>query len=188
MTQSALKNGIVSSMACTELRLAGTEPESIVDGRGIRYTVFVQGCPHDCPGCQNPQTHDFSGGTLVSIDSLIAEIKENPLLRGVTFSGGEPFSQAGGLADLAERLKKETKLDITTYSGWTYEQLLEKAQSEPDVQRLLDLADYLVDGPYVEAQRDLTLHFRGSSNQRMIDLNATRRENRIVLDDLDETE
>ena len=87
-------------MACTELRLAGTEPESIVDGRGFRYTVFVQGCPHNCPGCQNPQTHDFGGGYPMPIDKLLGEIKQNPLLRGVTFSGGEPFSQAAGLAKL----------------------------------------------------------------------------------------
>ena len=171
-------------MACTELRLAGTEPESIVDGRGIRYTIFVQGCPHDCPGCQNPQTHDFSGGSLVPIDKLIAEIQANPMLRGVTFSGGEPFCQAAGLSDLAERIKAETKLDITIYSGWTYEQLSQK--SDETVQHLLRLADYLVDGPYVEAKRDLTLHFRGSRNQRVIDLNATRREGHVVLDDLDE--
>ncbi|ARP49451.1 MULTISPECIES: anaerobic ribonucleoside-triphosphate reductase activating protein [Caproicibacterium] len=171
-------------MACTELRLAGTEPESIVDGRGIRYTVFVQGCPHNCSGCQNPQTHDFSGGYTASIDSLLAEMKENPLLRGVTFSGGEPFAQANALADLAERLKRETTLDLTVYSGWTYEELLKC--TKPGVHRLLDLTDYLVDGPYIETQRDLTLHFRGSRNQRVIDMNATRREGHIVLDDLDE--
>lgn len=171
-------------MACTELRLAGTEPESIVDGRGIRYTIFVQGCPHDCPNCQNPQTHDFNGGTLTPIDKLIAEIEQNPILKGVTFSGGEPFCQAAKLAELAERLKAETKLDITIYSGWTYEQLLQKPDA--GVQHLLKVADYLVDGLYVEAQRDLTLHFRGSRNQRVIDLNATRREGHVVLDDLDE--
>ncbi|MDD3228817.1 MAG: anaerobic ribonucleoside-triphosphate reductase activating protein [Oscillospiraceae bacterium] len=171
-------------MACTELRLAGTEPESIVDGRGFRYTIFVQGCPHHCPDCQNPQTHDFNGGYLVSIDRLLTEIKENPMLRGVTFSGGEPFSQAKGLAELAKRIKNETKLDITVYSGWTYEQLLKNP--DPDVHQLLELADYLVDGPYLEALRDLTLHFRGSSNQRIIDLNATRKEGHIVLDNVDE--
>ncbi|WOC32322.1 MULTISPECIES: anaerobic ribonucleoside-triphosphate reductase activating protein [Caproicibacterium] len=171
-------------MACTELRLAGTEPESIVDGRGIRYTIFVQGCPHNCPNCQNPQTHDFHGGTVTSFDTLLDKIKQNPMLRGVTFSGGEPFCQAEALADLAVRLKAETKLDLTIYSGWTYEQLLQKHDAE--VNRLLSLADYLVDGPYIEAQRDLTLHFRGSRNQRVIDLNATRKVGHVVLDDLDE--
>lgn len=168
-------------MACAnELRLAGTEPESIVDGRGFRYVIFVQGCPHHCPGCQNPQTHPFSGGTFVSIDKLFDELCQNPLLRGVTFSGGEPFSQPGPLADLAQRIKAETKLDITVYSGWTYEQLA--ANPDPQVQRLLRLSDYLIDGPYLEAERDLSLSFRGSRNQRIIDLNATRQQGRLVLD------
>lgn len=171
-------------MACTELRLAGTEPESIVDGRGFRYTVFVQGCPHNCPGCQNPQTHDFHGGYPMPVEKLLGEIKQNPLLRGVTFSGGEPFSQAEGLAKLAERIKAETKLDITAYSGWTYEQLLQSGK--PEVLHLLNLVDYLIDGPYMEALRDLTLQFRGSRNQRVIDLNATRREGHVVLDNLDD--
>ena len=171
-------------MACTELRLAGIEPESIVDGRGIRYVVFVQGCPHNCPGCQNPQTHDFSGGYVAVPDDLLAEMKENPMLRGVTFSGGEPFSQAEALTALAKRIKAETQLDLTVYTGWTYEQLLQSPN--PAVLSLLNQADYLVDGLYVEAQRDLTLHFRGSSNQRVIDLSATRREGHVVLDDLDE--
>ena len=171
----------------SKLRLEGTEPESIVDGRGFRYTVFVQGCPHHCPGCQNPQTHDFAGGTEVSVGELFDDINDgDPLRRGVTFSGGEPFCQADALADLAQRIKGETKLDLTVYSGWTYEQLLEKADSEPGVRRLLDLADYLVDGPYIEAQRDLTLQFRGSQNQRVIDLNATRKAGHVVLDPLDE--
>lgn len=170
----------------SKLRLAGTEPESIVDGRGFRYTVFVQGCPHGCPGCQNPQTHDFAGGTEASVDALFDAINDgNPMRRGVTFSGGEPFCQADALAELAQRLKAETALDLTVYSGWTYEQLLEKAAREPGVRRLLALADYLVDGPYLEAQRDLTLPFRGSRNQRVIDLNATRAAGRVVLDNLD---
>ena len=178
----------LSMASQSKLRLAGTEPESIVDGRGFRYTVFVQGCPHGCPGCQNPQTHDFQGGTEVSVDDLFSEINDgDPLRRGVTFSGGEPFCQAEALAALASRIKNETKYDLTVYSGWTYEELLEKAaRGEAGVAELLRLADYLIDGPYLEAERDLTLRFRGSQNQRVIDLNATRRAGHVVLDPLED--
>lgn len=92
-------------MACTELRLAGTEPESIVDGRGFRYTIFVQGCPHHCPDCQNPQTHDFNGGYLVSIDRLLTEIKENPMLRGLPSPEGNPSAKQKVLPNLLSGLK-----------------------------------------------------------------------------------
>ena len=105
------------------LRLAGTENDSIVDGPGIRFTIFVQGCPHHCPGCHNPQTHDFSGGTLTDTGELLKKIEENPLLDGVTFSGGEPFCQAPALAELGGQLRQRG-LNIITYTGFTYEKLL----------------------------------------------------------------
>ena len=157
--------------ALESLRLSGIVRESIVDGRGLRFVVFCQGCPHHCPGCHNPQTHDFSGGKIVSLDRITAEISKNSLLRGVTFSGGEPFCQAGAFAELARRIKRlPGHLDITVYTGYTYEQLLEMADARPEVLELLREADFLVDGPYLEAQRDLTLQFRGSRNQRLIHL------------------
>lgn len=159
------------------LRVAGVVRESIVDGKGIRFTIFCQGCPHHCPGCHNPQTHDFSGGSLLSLGHIIEEIAKDPLLMGVTFSGGEPFCQAGAFAALADMVHDlPGGLDVTCYSGWTYEQLLEKAESEPDVKALLDKIDYLIDGPFILAQRDLTLQFRGSRNQRFLDMNRTRSE------------
>lgn len=167
-------------MECKPIKMAGTAPESIVDGRGIRYVLFVQGCPHGCPGCHNPQTHSMNGGSWRDPASLMEEIKTNPLLKGVTFSGGEPFAQADALLALAQMIKEQTLLDLTVYSGWTYEQLLQ--QPNPAVQQLLNLADYLIDGRYIKQQRDLTLAFRGSRNQRIIDLNETRRQGRIVLD------
>lgn len=152
-----------------QLRISGIEPESIVDGPGFRYVVFTQGCPHHCPGCHNPQTHPFDGGYFRSTEELAAEIAENPLLAGVTFSGGEPFCQAEALCDLGRRVKAMGK-DLMVYSGYTLEQLLEKGKREPAVLALLRLADTLVDGPYIEALRDLTLEFRGSSNQRILHL------------------
>ena len=157
------------------LGIRGIVRDSIVDGKGIRFTVFCQGCPHHCPGCHNPQTHPFDGGSLVKIERIAQEIGKNPLLQGVTFSGGEPFCQAGAFAELAKLVHAMPgNLDVTCYSGWTYEQLLEKAETEPDVAALLGECDYLVDGPFVLAKRDLTLRFRGSSNQRFLDLKKSR--------------
>ena len=155
------------------LRISGVVDDSIVDGPGMRYTVFVQGCPHGCPGCHNPQTHDFDGGREMRIAEIDREIGENPLLSGVTFSGGEPFCQAGALAVLGQQVKARG-LHLITYTGYIYENLLQMAAERPDIQSLLDLTDLLVDGPYLEAERDLTLLYRGSRNQRLIDLNAMR--------------
>ena len=164
-----------------KLRISGVEPESIVDGPGFRYTVFTQGCPHDCPGCHNPQTHPFDGGRLADIRTLITEICENPLLRGVTFSGGEPFCQAATLAELG-RMAHAHGLDVVTFTGYLYEELLEKHDSAID--DLLAQTDVLIDGPFVLAEKDLTLRFRGSRNQRVIDMNETRRTGSVVLADL----
>lgn len=162
-----------------QLRISGVVPESIVDGKGFRFTVFTQGCPHHCPGCHNPQTHDFSGGKLVDTDWLFDQLKKDPLLKGVTFSGGEPFCQAGILAGLAQKIHRETKLDVTVYTGWTLEELQEK--KNPQVDALLAETDVLIDGRFVEAERDLSLLFRGSRNQRLIDLKKTREAGHIVL-------
>ena len=155
-------------MAC-KLRISGIERESIVDGPGIRYVVFTQGCPHACPGCHNPQTHSFDGGTDVDIENLFDEIKQNPLLSGVTFSGGEPFCQPGPLYELGKKVKGIGKT-IVAYSGYTIEQLIKMAEKDPMIMKLLDICDVLVDGPYIESLRDISLKYRGSSNQRYIDL------------------
>lgn len=161
-----------------KIRIAGIIRESIVDGKGLRFVVFGQGCPHRCPGCHNPQTHDFSGGKLVPIASLVQEIRKNPLLQGVTFSGGEPFAQPEAFSALAKEIKAfSRKLDLTVYSGYTYEQLLEL----PGAMELLSLCDYLIDGPFILEERDISLKFRGSRNQRYIDLNRTRLAGKVVL-------
>ena len=150
------------------LRISDTVNDSIVDGPGLRFTVFVQGCPHNCPGCHNPQTHAFDGGTLVEKEQILERIKGNPLLDGVTFSGGEPFCQAKALAALGREIRK-LGLNIMTYSGYTFEQLYAR-RDEDGIGELLEVTDWLVDGPYVESLRSLELQFRGSSNQRILDV------------------
>ncbi len=161
-----------------EIKLAGVVKESITDGPGIRYTVFVQGCPHGCPGCHNPQTHDFEKGFVRSVQEIFEEIQRNPMLKGVTLSGGEPFCQPEPLTQLAAMVHTTGK-DVVAYSGWTYEELM--AQNNPAVNALLDEVDMLVDGKFVESLKDLELRFRGSSNQRFIDMKKTRAAGGVVI-------
>lgn len=149
-----------------KLRIAGTIGESIVDGPGFRYVIFTQGCPHHCPGCHNPETHDFSGGTELDSDTLAADILKNPLLTGVTFSGGEPFCQAEGLCAVAEALNG--KKQLMAYTGYTFEQLMES--NDPWVRKLLEHLTLLVDGPFIESEKGLELRFRGSQNQRVLNV------------------
>ncbi|MBB5334932.1 anaerobic ribonucleoside-triphosphate reductase activating protein [Pectinatus brassicae] len=164
------------------IKIAGTVDDSIVDGEGYRFTIFTQGCPHNCPGCHNPQTHDCNKGKLVDADDLIQRIKQNPLLSGVTFSGGEPFLQPLPLNYIAEKIHT-LSLDLTIYTGYTLEQLQDMHNAAID--KLLSLTDTLIDGRFLLEQRDLTLTFRGSRNQRIIDMNASRQQNKIVLKLLD---
>ena len=161
-----------------ELRIAGTVNDSIVDGPGIRFTIFTQGCPHNCEGWHNPQTHDFNGGTIVDTDELLEKIKGNPLLDGVTFSGGEPFCQADALAELGREVKA-LGLNVITYTGYTFEKLYEK-RSENGWGKLLEVTDHLIDGPFVLAQKDWEIKFRGSSNQRYIDCQESLKQGRAV--------
>lgn len=166
------------------LRIAGFIRESIVDGPGLRFVVFAQGCPHRCKGCHNPETHDFEKGQKESIEKLAEEVVKNPLLSGVTFSGGEPFVQPEGFYRLGLKIKeKNPEMNIIIYSGYTYEELLDLGKSSKSIENLLAIGDYLVDGRFLQEQRDLTLRFRGSTNQRFIDLNKTRREGRPITDE-----
>ena len=153
-----------------KLRIAGIVDDSIVDGEGVRLTVFTQGCPHHCHGCHNPQTWNLDGGHEIDTEEIVEKLKENPLLSGITFSGGEPFLQPAPLTELAQAAHK-LGLDVWSYTGFTLEEL----EKRTDAQQLLNEVDVLVDGPYVEALRDLTFQFRGSSNQRIIDLNELRK-------------
>ncbi len=162
------------------LRIAGVIDESIVDGPGIRFVIFTQGCPHHCPGCHNPQTHDFAGGQDVLISKLLYDVQADPLIAGVTLSGGEPFCQAEPLSELVRVLKLGGK-HIMIYTGYTWEQLIK--WDDHCVQALLRQCDVLVDGPFIEAERDLSLHFRGSRNQRLIDVQASLRAGYAVMTD-----
>ncbi|WP_300732773.1 anaerobic ribonucleoside-triphosphate reductase activating protein [uncultured Desulfovibrio sp.] len=157
-----------------DLRVSGIVEESVVDGPGVRFVVFTQGCEHHCPGCHNSHTHALDGGTMMPTDAILARFDEDPLLSGITFSGGEPFLQPEALADLAEAVHARGK-DVMVYSGFTFEQLLEQEGQDPAVCRLLEQADILVDGPYVESRRNLELEFRGSDNQRLLNREAMRR-------------
>lgn len=152
-----------------KLRLAGVIRESIVDGPGIRMTVFTQGCPHHCKGCHNEQTWDFEGGYDSSTERILEEAQKDPLLRGLTFSGGEPFSQAQNMAILAKEAK-EKGYDIFCYTGYTFEKLLSEFDTHPEYKELLEHCDWLVDGPFVLEKRSLMLKFRGSTNQRILDV------------------
>lgn len=152
-----------------KLRLAGVIRESIVDGPGIRMTVFTQGCPHHCEGCHNEQTWDFSGGYDSSTERILEEAKKDPILRGLTFSGGEPFCQAESLAVLAKEAK-ENSYDIFCYTGYTFEYLVSHFDTHPQYKKLLSYCDWLVDGPFILSERSLLLKFRGSKNQRILDV------------------
>lgn len=159
----------------SDLRIAGIVRESIVDGDGIRFTLFVQGCPHHCEECHNPETHDFDGGSVILTERILDEFKKNPLLSGITFSGGEPFCQAKPLAELGAEIASLDK-NIWVYSGYTFEQLYEMSKSDSGVLKLLETADVLVDGRFIAEQKSMLLRFRGSKNQRIIDLKKTMAE------------
>jgi len=148
------------------LDLSGIVSDSIVDGPGIRTTVFSQGCPHHCKGCHNPETWAFGCGTAMPVEAIAEIVKSNPLCRGVTFSGGEPFAQAAGFAKLA-RLLKEKGYEVASYSGYTFEALLEGTE---DQKQLLSSIDILIDGPFLQDQKSLEIAFRGSRNQRILDV------------------
>jgi anaerobic ribonucleoside-triphosphate reductase activating protein len=151
------------------VRVAATLQDSIVDGIGLRYVVFTQGCPHACPGCHNPATHDPAAGTPRAVAELLRELDSNPLTSGITLSGGEPFAQAAECAELALAARSRG-MDVWTYTGFTYERLREDARQDPDVAALLAATDVLVDGPFLLAERTLELPFRGSKNQRILRL------------------
>ena len=153
-----------------EMRIAGTVSDSIVDGSGLRYTIFTQGCYHNCPECHNPETHDPNGGKAMDTEEIIAEFKKNPLISGITLSGGEPFLQAEACLELAKAAHALGK-NVWAYSGYTLEEL--RTLGDVHILALLEEIDVLVDGKFVKEERSLELKFRGSKNQRLIDMKKT---------------
>lgn len=157
-----------------DIRIYGLQNDSIVDGQGLRFAVFSQGCPHACQGCHNPSSHAFDAGKIYDTADIIAQIKKNPLLDGVTLSGGEPFCQADACLEIA-RATHALGLTVWAYSGYTFEQLLDMAPA------LLREVDVLVDGPFIQKERSLELKYKGSRNQRLIDVPQSLQAKRVVL-------
>ena len=161
------------------MRIAGIVQDSIVDGPGFRFALFTQGCSHNCEGCHNPQTHDFNGGTEMTVDEIVKKLLSNPLTDGITFSGGEPFEQASDCAEIA-KIARENGLNVWAYSGYTFEQLLEKSKTDSGIARLLELTDVLVDGPFVISEKSYDVSWRGSRNQRLINVPESLRLQKAV--------
>ena len=147
-------------------RLAGVVNDSIVDGPGLRLAVFAQGCPHHCPECHNPQSHDFDGGEWGDTAEILRIAEDNCLLDGITLTGGEPFCQPEACAELARGAHK-LGLNVWVYTGYLFENLLNGTDAQRE---LLKNADVLVDGPFLIAQKSMDVRFRGSKNQRLIDV------------------
>ena len=160
------------------IRIAGTVNDSIVDGPGLRFTVFTQGCRHNCPGCHNPETHDFAGGHEEDTDALIGKMLKNPLLSGITLSGGDPLEQPLPCLALA-RAAHAHQLNVWVYTGYTWEELTRR--NDPDQMALLAATDVLVDGPFIQNERSLELKFCGSRNQRLIDVPTTLQKGEVTL-------
>lgn len=171
------------------VRLSGISQESIVDGLGLRYVIFVQGCPHRCYQCHNPSTHCFDGGHLRDTEELVMEFFKNPLLKGITFSGGEPFEQPAPLIEIAKAVRsfemnslygRKTLPDIWCYTGYSYEDLI---QSTDKVKKeLLKQIDVLVDGKFIFEKKTIEKPFVGSSNQRVIDVSRSTVKNVLEID------
>jgi anaerobic ribonucleoside-triphosphate reductase activating protein len=148
-----------------ELSILHIVHDTTVDGSGFRTAIYAAGCAHQCPGCHNPQSWDMKSGSFYAVDSLLKIICENEFAN-VTFSGGDPLFQLESFTELARLIKKETDKNIWCYTGFSYEQVVKPAR----LSQILPFLDVLVDGRYVQTLRDESLQFRGSSNQRVIDV------------------
>jgi anaerobic ribonucleoside-triphosphate reductase activating protein len=155
--------------------------DTMVDGPGFRTSVYCAGCQHKCPGCHNPQSWNPEGGHAMSTEDIMRIVEADPYTQGVTFTGGDPMYQPEGFAELARAIRSRTpQKDIWCYTGFVFEQLM----SNPRQRALLELIDVLVDGPFIKEQRDETLLFRGSRNQRLIDARKSLERGQVVLFDL----
>ena len=163
------------------IRLAADlQSDSIVDGPGLRTVIWTQGCSHHCKGCQNPQTWDFNGGGLVPIDDVLEAIDELEYQTGITFSGGDPMFQVEACDKIAAYCK-DKGYNIWVYTGFTYEEVLKLAEKNPTYLDFLEKIDVLVDGRFILEERDISLLFRGSRNQRLIDMPKTLKSGKVVL-------
>ncbi len=163
-----------------KLRVAGVKKESLIDGPGVSFVIFTQGCYRECPECHNPDARSLEGGTDFTLEELKEEIGSSKYIDTLVFSGGEPFLQAEELARLGEWAQKRG-LKIVTYSGYTFEYLLDKSNEHSGYRQLLEISDILIDGAYVDAERDLMLAFRGSKNQRIIDVKPSLQSGEAVI-------
>ena len=163
------------------IRLAAPlQSDSVVDGFGIRTVIWTQGCSHNCPFCQNPQTHSFTDGIDYEVDDILEELNNLENQDGITFSGGDPMFQVEPVLEIA-KYAKSIGLSVWCYTGFTYEKILEMGKDNKKYLELLNYLDVLVDGKFEIAKRDIKLLFRGSSNQRIIDIPKTLEKNEIVL-------
>lgn len=156
-------------MGDKKIRLAGMIYESLSNGPGLRRVLFSQGCKHNCKHCFNPHTHSFHGGELMDMDAIVEDIVNNPMLRGVTFSGGDPLEQAEKFAYIAKKVKDKGK-SVWVYTGYTFEEILRQGNEQLSWKKLLKYSDVLVDGKFNVNEKDEKLRFRGSKNQRIIDI------------------
>lgn len=162
------------------IRLAGIAENSLVNGKGLRKVFFSQGCSHHCEGCFNQHTWEFAGGRMFDMDELVQKVKDEPFLDGVTFSGGDPFQQADKFAYLAKKLH-EANINIWAYTGYTFEELMKLAQTNPHIKQMINNVDVIVDGRFMKDKMSENLKYCGSSNQRVIDVKLSLNENKIIL-------
>ena len=161
------------------VRLAGIAYESLVNGPGMRRVFFAQGCKHNCEGCFNPETHDFSGGEEKNMDDLIKDVLKNKMIKGITFSGGDPIEQAGKFSYMAKAFK-DSGLNIWCYTGYIFEELLRKRKEDKGIEELLNNVDVLVDGRFEINNKKDGLRFKGSMNQRIINVEESLNSGNIV--------
>ncbi|MDP4147317.1 MAG: anaerobic ribonucleoside-triphosphate reductase activating protein [Bacillota bacterium] len=162
------------------VRLSGIAYESLVNGPGLRRVIFAQGCKHKCKGCFNEDTHSLEGGEFMNMDDIIEDIKDNPFLKGVTFSGGDPWEQADKFSYMAPNIKA-LGLNIWCYTGYTFEYILENKDKRAGWNELLSNIDVLVDGKFEEDKYSANLRYRGSENQRIINIQDSLQSGKIVL-------
>ncbi|MBN1057062.1 anaerobic ribonucleoside-triphosphate reductase activating protein [Clostridium botulinum] len=166
-----------------KIRLSGIVYESLVNGPGIRRVFFSQGCNHNCKGCFNPDTHDFNGGEERNIDELIEDVLCNPMIKGITFSGGDPFERADEFSYMAKIFKENNK-NIWCYTGYTFEYINDNLERNKGWKDLINNLDVLVDGKFEEDKKEDGLKFKGSSNQRIIDVKESLKSNKVVIFDI----